>query len=101
MVTGGRVEAPIAAAHRRSELLSVAEVPRDAFELGAVQAPQVTFRSEQRLDLMPARDEFVDEVRADKPGGAGDKASHGEGLFRLCGPDSTLIGRPIGPLGGC
>ena len=50
--------------------------PGDALEIEAGEAAEIGVGAEQRLDAMAAREQFVDEVRADETGRAGDKAIH-------------------------
>ena len=76
MIARRDVETPVAAAQRRDPFLRGAQIAGDALELGAFQSAQIAFRPQQRLYAMSARDQFVDEIRADEPGRAGDKTSH-------------------------
>ena len=48
-----------------------------ALEVRAFQPAAIALRAHQRPDPMAAGIEFVNEIGADKPGGAGDKTAHG------------------------
>ena len=76
MVTGCRVKTPVTAGDFAFEQLAVKDVAGDALEFLAGQPAFFRAGTEQRLDAMPARGEFVDEVRADEAGRAGDKTFH-------------------------
>ena len=85
MIARRDVETPVAVAQRRDPFLRVAQIAGDALELGAFQSAQITFRPEQRFDVMAARNQFVDEVRSDKSRRAGDETEHDRMVF---GPDN-------------
>jgi hypothetical protein len=54
----------------------VAQVAFDRLEFGAAQAAAIAAGAEQGFDAMPARDQFVHQVGADKPRGSGNEAFH-------------------------
>ncbi|MDB6017247.1 MAG: Tetratricopeptide 2 repeat protein [Pedosphaera sp.] len=76
MITGGDVEAPIAATQRGSEGRAVKDVASDALEVGAGETAEIAGGAEESLDAMTASEEFVDEIGTNETGGAGDETIH-------------------------
>ena len=70
------MKTPVTAIDFPFEQLAVEDVAGHALEIHAIQAVHVALRAQQRLDAMPACDQFVDEVRADEAGRASDKTFH-------------------------
>ncbi len=75
-VAGRDVEAPFAAFHFALQQFTVENVAGHAVKLQPLQAALVRARPQQRLDPVSARQQFVDKVRPDETGSAGDKAFH-------------------------
>jgi hypothetical protein len=77
VIAGGDVKAPIAAGNFAFEQGAVGEVAGDALNVLAGQHTIPGAGAHERFDAMTARKQFVHEIGANKPAGAGDKAFHG------------------------
>jgi hypothetical protein len=76
MVTGRRMETPIALVHRGFELRPVADVAFDRLELRARQAAQIRAGPDERFDAVPARNEFMHQIGSNESRCASDEAVH-------------------------
>ncbi len=76
MIARRDVKTPIAAFHFALQQFAVEHVAGHALEFDPGQPAFIAVRPQQRLHLMPLRHQFVDEVRADESGSAGDKSFH-------------------------
>jgi tetratricopeptide (TPR) repeat protein len=70
------VEAPVAAFHLVNEEALVKEVAGGALVTEAGERAGIGVLAQERLDAMAAGEQFVHEVRTDKPGSAGDETFH-------------------------
>ena len=81
MIAGRDVKTPIAAAHGGRSMCRVRRHRRRRVRNQRLRGRGDRCWAQQCLDPMAARDQFVDEVGADKAGGAGDKTFHIEHLI--------------------
>jgi len=70
------VKTPFRTFHFALQQFAIEDVAGDAFKLQSLQTALVRVRSQQRLDTMPAREQFVHEIGADEAGRTGNKAFH-------------------------
>jgi len=79
MITSGDVKAPIASTHGGFKSDSIRNVSFHSFKIRALQPARIAAGPHQCFDLVPARDQFVNKIRADKTRSASDKAFHKSG----------------------
>src|ERR1041385_1160676 len=70
------MKTPFTPANGGCQGLWVGQIGLDRLIGGAFQTPQITVFAQQRLDFVPAPDEFMDQVCADKPRSACNETSH-------------------------
>ena len=73
------VKTPITAFDFTFQQFTVTHVARHTLELQTGESAQIAAESHQRLHAMPAREKFVNKIRANKAGSACNEAIHGLG----------------------
>ena len=91
LIVRGDMKTPIAPSQFAGEHRAVGEIARGAFKFQAQQAAFVRPRPQQGFHAMPARDELMDQIRANETRSASDKTFHKAELPTHCKPDTSGI----------
>jgi hypothetical protein len=70
------MKAPVASPHGCLQQLALVHIALNALKFGASQPAQVAGGAHKHLDAMSPRDQLMDQVCTDEPGGARDEAFH-------------------------
>ncbi len=91
MITRGDVKAPIAPAQAGGDRGAVGDVAVDALKVHASEAADICGGTQEGLDAMAPRDQFLDEIGADKARSPGDETLHSARSVKQFCHDSTRL----------